>query len=53
MRTVFKMMFTLVLTLTTWPGHATAQDVSNVDRFQLFNECRPMGLSVGEYENAD
>ena len=25
-----------------WPGHATAQEVSNLDRFELFNECAPI-----------
>ena len=44
--TTNKLLFTLVLALTVWPGHATAQDVSDSDRFQLFNECGPMRLLV-------
>ena len=46
-----KLLFTLALALAVWPGHATAQDVSNVDRFKLFNECEPMNLSVEDYNN--
>ena len=36
-----------------WPGHATAQDVSDFDRFRLFNECRPMDLVVEDYDDDD
>ena len=43
------LLFTLALALTVWPGHATAQDVSDRDRFQLFNECGPMNLVVQDY----
>ena len=48
-----KLLFTLALTLAVWPGHATAQDVSDYDRFKLFNECGPMDLFVEHYEDAD
>ena len=51
--TTNKLLFTLTLTLAVWPGHAMAQDVSDSDRFQLFNECGPMELLVEEYKNAD
>ena len=44
-----KLVFTLALALAVWPGHATAQDVSDSDRFQLFNECGPMDLVVEDY----
>ena len=46
------LLFTLALTLAVWPGHATAQDVSDYDRFKLFNECGPMDLAVEDYEDA-
>ena len=45
-----KLLFTLALALAVWPGHATAQDVSGSDRFELFNECGPMDLVVERYE---
>ena len=44
-----KLVFTLALALAVWPGHATAQDVSDFDRFKLFNECGPMDLGVEDY----
>ena len=47
--TTHRLVFTLALTLAVWPGHATAQDVSDLDRFRLFNECTPMDLAVEEY----
>ena len=47
--TTHRLVFTLALTLAVWPGHATAQDVSDLDRFSLFNECTPMKLVVEEY----
>ena len=47
--TTHRLVFTLALTLAVWPGHATAQDVSDLDRFRLFNECTPMKLVVEEY----
>ena len=37
------------LALAVLPGHATAQDVSGYDRFQLFNECGPMDLVIEDY----
>ena len=49
--TTNKLLFTLALALAVWPGHATAQDVSAYDRFELFNECRPMDLTVEDYED--
>ena len=52
--TTNKLLLTLALALTVWPGHATAQDVSDSDRFQLFNECGPLDLVVEDYkDNAD
>ena len=52
--TTNKLLFTLALALAVWPGHATAQDVSDLDRFKLFNECRPMDLLVEDYtDDAD
>ena len=47
--TTNKLLFTL-LALAVCPGHATAQDVSGVDRFNLFNECGPMNLVIEEYQ---
>ena len=49
--TTNKLLFTLALALAVWPGHATAQDVSGYDRFQLFNECGPMNLGVEPYKD--
>ena len=46
-----KLLLTLALALAVWPGHATAQDVSDIDRFQLFNECGPMKLAVTQYKD--
>ena len=45
------LLFTLTLTLALWSSHATAQDVSRYDRFQLFNECGPMNLLVEDYKD--
>ena len=36
-----------------WPGYATAQDVSGLDRFKFFNECRLMDLVVEDYDDDD
>ena len=47
-----KLLFTLVLALAVWPDHATAQELSDFDRFKLFNECGPMDLAVEDYEDA-
>ena len=47
-----KLLFTLALALTVWPGHATAQELSDSDRFKLFNECGPMHLVVEDYGDA-
>ena len=47
--TTNKLLFTLALALAVWPGHTTAQDVTDFDRFQLFNECGPMNLVVEDY----
>ena len=46
------LLFTLALALAVWPGHATAQELSDFDRFKLFNECGPMNLVVEDYEEA-
>ena len=52
--TTNKLLLTLALALAVWPGHATAQDVSDFDRFRLFNECGPMHLTVEDYgDDAD
>ena len=47
--TTHRLVFTLALALAAWPGYATAQDVNDLDRFRLFNECTPMDLAVEEY----
>ena len=47
--TTHRQAFTLTLALAAWPGYATAQDLSDQDRFQLFNECRPMNIIVEQY----
>ena len=47
-----KLLFTLVLALAVWPGHATAQSPA-VERFRLFNECGPMNLVKDHNNNAD
>ena len=44
-----RLVFPLALALVVWPGDSTAQDVSDFDRFQLFNECRPIDLVVADY----
>ena len=49
--TTNKLLFTLALALAVWPGHATAQDVSGSDRFELFNECGPVNLFVVDYRD--
>ena len=49
--TTNKLLFTLALALAVWPGHATAQDVSDFDRFRLFNECGPLDLVVEDYKD--
>ena len=49
--TTNKLLLTLALALAVWPGHATAQDVSDRDRFRLFNECGPMDLIVEDYKD--
>ena len=33
------------------PGSVAAQDVSDLDRFQLFNECRPLDLHVVDLQD--
>ena len=52
-----KLLFTLALALAVLSGHATAQDVSGLDRFRLFNNCEPINLAteltVDNYADAD
>ena len=38
----------LAILATSQADRTLAQEVSTLDRFQLFNECRPMRLLVGE-----
>ena len=51
--TTNKLLLTLALALAVWPGDGTAQDVSDFDRFRLFNECGTMDLLVEEYNDND
>ena len=46
-----RMIWLVLLAAAVWPGHATAQEVSDFDRFKLFNECRPMDLVVEDYDD--
>ena len=50
--TTNKLLFTLALALAVWPGDATTQELSDYDRFKLFNECGPMDLAVEDYGDA-